>query len=100
MIHCERHITAAHSGFGFRCSECSDILNRRDQRHSCKDHQVSIVKRATGTYTEEEKKEFLDFQKSHALHVKPYMQEIKVHMYPKTQSINLREPYGNTLYFV
>lgn len=85
-MHSERHTTSAHSGFGFRCSECYEILNRKDQKHYCKNHKVSVVKRVTGTYTEEEKKEFLNFQKSRAQHVKPYMQEKKVDMYPKTQS--------------
>lgn len=86
MMHCERHITSAHSGFGFRCTECFEIFSRRDQKHSCKDHRVTVVKRATGTYTEEEKKKFLRFQKSRVQHVKPFMQEIKTDMYPKTNS--------------
>lgn len=78
------------------CTECFEILNRKDQKHSCKDHRVSVVKTVTGTYTEEEKKEFLKFKKSRAQHVKPFMQEIKIDMYPKSQSIKRTicvEPY-------
>lgn len=50
---------------------------------------------ATGTYAGEEKKEFLKFQKSRAQHVKPFMQEIKIDIYPKTQSM-----HRTSLYFV
>lgn len=82
------------------CTECFEIFNRKDQKHSCKDHEVSVVKRATGTYTEEEKKEFLKFQKSRAQHVKPFIQEIKNRYVPGNPEREENHMRGTTLHFV
>lgn len=62
--HCERHMTAAHSGFGHLCSSCSLVLARKDPKHGCKNYLLQIVKRSSRTFTGEEAIEFENFQKS------------------------------------
>ena len=45
----ERHITTAHSGFGHKCSSCSLILARIDQKQICAKYSLHIVKKKPRT---------------------------------------------------
>lgn len=49
--HCERHMTAAHSGFNHLCSSCSLVFARKDSKHECKNYSLQIVKRSSRTFT-------------------------------------------------
>lgn len=70
--HCERHMTAAHSGFGHLCSSCSLVLARKDPKHGCKNYLLQIVKRSSRTFTGEEAIEFENFQKSRSTFCIPF----------------------------
>lgn len=74
--HCERHMTAAHSGFGHLCSSCGLVFARRDSRHGCKNYSLQIVKRSSRTFTGEEAIEFENFQKSRSKFCIPFMKSL------------------------
>lgn len=74
--HCERHMTAAHSGFGHLCSTCGLFFTGRDFKHGCKNQSFQIVKRSTVTFTGEEAVEFETFQKSRSKFCIPFMKTL------------------------
>ncbi|XP_062606823.1 uncharacterized protein LOC134268575 [Saccostrea cucullata] len=74
--HCERHMTAVHSGFVFRCATCGIVLGRKDQKHGCEGRTLQRVKKSTLTLTIEEEKEFEAFQRGRGRHVVPFMKEL------------------------
>lgn len=73
---CERHMTAVHSGFVFRCSQCTQIFMRKDQKHGCMGATLHRVKKETQTMTIEEEKEFETFQRGRGKYVVPYMKPL------------------------
>lgn len=58
--HCERHMTAVHSGFVFRCWTCLTIFGRKNQKHGCVGNTLGCFKKETRTL--EEEKYFEAFQ--------------------------------------
>ena len=74
--HCERHMTAAHSGFNHLCSSCSLVFARKDSKHECKNYSLQIVKRSSRTFTGEEAIEFENFQKSRSKFCIPFMKSL------------------------
>ncbi|KAK3594198.1 hypothetical protein CHS0354_025824 [Potamilus streckersoni] len=56
--YCERHITTAHSEFGYRCSICKAVSSRYDSKHLlCPGATMNLVKRANMKYGKEEERE-------------------------------------------
>ena len=79
--HCERHLTAAHSGFGFKCDHCGALLGRVDQTHkNCGEYHLDLIKRSTMTCTPEERKEFEEFQNNRYKHIKQIMKGLPIPM--------------------
>ena len=79
--HCERHLTAAHSGFGFKCNHCGALLGRVDQTHkNCGEYHLDLIKRSTMTCTPEERKEFEEFQNNRYKHIKQIMRGLPIPM--------------------
>ena len=79
----ERHVVSSHSGFGFACSNCKFLMNRRDQKHICKGGQGStrsLVKRTTMTCTPEEKEEYHQYVKDSRSKTEQYMKREKIPM--------------------
>lgn len=74
--HCERHMTAAHSGFSHLCSSCSLVFARKDSKHECKNYSLQIVKRSSRTFTGEEATELENFQKSRSKCCIPFMKSL------------------------
>ena len=79
--HCERHLTAAHSGFGFKCDHCGALLGRVNQTHkNCGEYHLDLIKRSTMTCTPEERKEFEEFQNNRYKHIKQIMKGLPIQM--------------------
>ena len=76
--HCERHITTQHSGFGWKCTVCGNVLGRKGQKHGCEDARYNLVKRSTMTLTPDEADEFAKFQLDKAQYVRPCMEKVAV----------------------
>lgn len=74
--HCERHMTATHSGFSHLCSSCSLVFARKDSKHECKNYSLQIVKRSSRTFTGEEATELENFQKSRSKCCIPFMKSL------------------------
>lgn len=74
--HCERHMTAALSGFYHICSSCGLVFTRKDSKHGCMNYFSQIVKRSTCTLTWEEAVEFENFQKSRSKFCIPFMKSL------------------------
>lgn len=74
--HCERHMTAALSGFCHICSSCGLVFTRKDSKHGCMNYFSQIVKRSTCTLTWEEAVEFENFQKSRSKFCIPFMKSL------------------------
>lgn len=85
--HCERHMTAAHSGFGHLCSSCSLVLARKDPKHGCKNYLLQIVKRSSRTFTGEEAIEFENFQKSRSKLCIPFSNNSLERSIPNTVTV-------------
>lgn len=90
-------MTSVHSGFGFKCSECGNILNRKDQRHSCKHFTTSVVKRSTGTYTAKEQLEFQKFQMSRGEYAKPIMKKVVPNVFNQGKGMKHAMPLEPTV---
>jgi hypothetical protein len=88
-------MTAAHSGFGHKYSECGIIFARRDSKHGCRDYSLSIVKRSTHTFAGEEASEFENFQKSRSKFCIPFMKIIKPNVpnQPSGKRANPTQPH-------
>ena len=68
---CERHVFEKHSGFGYRCTGCKKTFNRPDNHQGkCIGAEMRLVKRATGTFNNEEEKEYHRFMGTMAVRVK------------------------------
>ena len=76
--HCERHITTQHSGFGWKCTVCGNVLGRKGQKHGCEDARYNLVKRSTMTLTQDEADEFAKFQLDKGQYVRPCMEKVAV----------------------
>ncbi|KAK3108509.1 hypothetical protein FSP39_009496, partial [Pinctada imbricata] len=80
VVHCERHMTSSHSGFGYQCSACLNVLGRNEQTHKCKKKGIcfnlKFVKRSTMTLTPDESAEFESFQRKRNTHVHTYMEKL------------------------
>ncbi|CAC5414109.1 unnamed protein product [Mytilus coruscus] len=60
-IKCKRHMTAQHSGFGWRCEECRMVVSRRAAHKKC-DGELKLINLSTMTCTKEEEDQFLCFK--------------------------------------
>uniref|UniRef100_A0A8W8JJB9 Uncharacterized protein n=1 Tax=Magallana gigas TaxID=29159 RepID=A0A8W8JJB9_MAGGI len=45
--HCERNMTAVHSGLMFRCTSCSTVFERGDQKHGCVGGHLFVTSKVT-----------------------------------------------------
>lgn len=74
--HCERHITSVHSGFGHKCTLCSNVFSRTNQKHGCPVTSFQLIKKSTGTFTSDETIKFQIFQRNRSKFCNPVQRPV------------------------
>lgn len=74
--HCERHITSVHSGFGHKCTLCSNVFSRTVQKHGCPVTSFQLIKKSIGTFTSDEAIKFQIFQRNRSKFCNPVQRPV------------------------
>lgn len=60
-----------HSGIGHKCTSCSNVFSRTDQKHGCSGFSFQLIKKSSGTFTGKEAIEFQTFQRNRSKFCNP-----------------------------